>query len=101
MAESVYKIIEIVGTSSTSWEKAAAAAVERASQTLRDLRVARGVRAGRDHLRRQGRVLPRPAQDLVQVRGLMRGAGAGVRPLALSVSKKRNGRGEGSDPLFA
>jgi flavin-binding protein dodecin len=40
MAESVYKIIEIVGTSPTSWEKAAAAAVERASQTLRDLRVA-------------------------------------------------------------
>jgi flavin-binding protein dodecin len=40
MAESVYKIIEIVGTSTTSWEKAAAAAVERASTTLRDLRVA-------------------------------------------------------------
>jgi hypothetical protein len=40
MAESVYKIIEIVGTSPTSWEKAAAAAVERASSTLRDLRVA-------------------------------------------------------------
>jgi flavin-binding protein dodecin len=40
MAESVYKIIEIVGTSPTSWEKAAAAAVERAAQTLRDLRIA-------------------------------------------------------------
>ena len=40
MAEIVYKIIEIVGTSPTSWEKAAAAAVEHASQTLRDLRVA-------------------------------------------------------------
>jgi dodecin len=40
MAESVYKIIELVGTSSESWEKAATAAVERASQTLRDLRVA-------------------------------------------------------------
>ena len=40
MAESVYKIIEIVGTSTTSWEKAASAAVERASSTLRDLRVA-------------------------------------------------------------
>lgn len=38
--ESVYKIIEIVGTSSESWEKAATAAVERASKTLRDLRVA-------------------------------------------------------------
>src|SRR6476659_2703865 len=40
MAESVYKIIEIVGTSPASWEKAATAAVERASQTLRDLRIA-------------------------------------------------------------
>jgi dodecin len=40
MAESVYKVITLVGTSSDSWEKAAAAAVERASQSLRDLRVA-------------------------------------------------------------
>ncbi len=40
MAESVYKVIELVGTSTDSWEKAATAAVERASQTLRDLRVA-------------------------------------------------------------
>ncbi len=40
MAESVYKVVEIVGTSSESWEKAAAAAVERAGQSLRDLRVA-------------------------------------------------------------
>jgi len=43
MAESVYKVIALVGTSSESWEKATAAAVERASQTLRDLRVARVV----------------------------------------------------------
>ncbi len=40
MAESVYKVIEIVGSSSESWEKAASAAVKRASRTLRDLRVA-------------------------------------------------------------
>jgi len=40
MAESVYKIIELVGTSTESWEKAAAAAVELASKSLRDLRVA-------------------------------------------------------------
>ena len=38
--ESVYKIVELVGTSTESWEKAAAAAVELASQSLRDLRVA-------------------------------------------------------------
>ncbi|MBA7480981.1 Calcium dodecin [subsurface metagenome] len=40
MAESVYKIITLVGTSPESWEKAAAAAVSLASQTLRDLRIA-------------------------------------------------------------
>ena len=38
--ERVYKVIELVGTSTDSWEKAAAAAVERASQSLRDLRIA-------------------------------------------------------------
>jgi flavin-binding protein dodecin len=43
MAESVYKVIELVGTSSESWEKAAAAAIERASKSLRDLRVAQVV----------------------------------------------------------
>jgi dodecin len=40
MGESVYKVIELVGTSTTSWEKAAAAAVNRAAKSLRDLRVA-------------------------------------------------------------
>lgn len=37
---SVYKIIELVGTSETSWEDAAREAIERASQSLRDLRIA-------------------------------------------------------------
>ncbi len=40
MSESVYKVVELVGTSTESWEKAAAAAVERAGQSLRDLRIA-------------------------------------------------------------
>ena len=40
MAESVYKVIELVGTSDESWERAAAAAVELAGQTLRNLRIA-------------------------------------------------------------
>ncbi|NIW45198.1 MAG: transporter [candidate division Zixibacteria bacterium] len=40
MAESVYKVIELVGTSSESWEKAALAAVNRAAKSLRDLRIA-------------------------------------------------------------
>jgi flavin-binding protein dodecin len=40
MSESVYKVIEIVGTSTESWEKAANAAVDRATKSLRDLRIA-------------------------------------------------------------
>ena len=40
MAESVYKVIELVGTSSESWEKAAKAAVDTAGKSLRDLRIA-------------------------------------------------------------
>ena len=40
MAESVYKIIELVGTSTVSWEKAAQAAITKASKSLRDLRIA-------------------------------------------------------------
>ena len=40
MAESTYKIIELVGTSKTSWEKAASNAIETASKSLKDLRIA-------------------------------------------------------------
>jgi dodecin len=40
MPESIYKVIELVGTSNESWEKAAANAVEQAAKSLRDLRVA-------------------------------------------------------------
>ena len=40
MADSVYKVIQLVGSSSTSWEEAAKNAIEKAGQTLRDLRVA-------------------------------------------------------------
>jgi dodecin len=40
MTESVYKIVELVGTSEESWEKAATAAVEKAAQSLRGLRIA-------------------------------------------------------------
>jgi hypothetical protein len=40
MAESVYKVIELVGVSTKSWEKAATAVVERAAGSLRDLRIA-------------------------------------------------------------
>ena len=44
MADSVYRVTELVGTSSTSWEAAAKTAVETASKSLRDLRVAEVVR---------------------------------------------------------
>ena len=44
MTDSIYKVIELIGTSSDSWEKAAANAVEQASKTLRDLRVAEVVK---------------------------------------------------------
>lgn len=40
MADSVYKVIELVGTSTKSWEAAAKAAISKASKTLRDLRIA-------------------------------------------------------------
>jgi dodecin len=55
MTERVYSVIELVGTSDESWEKAAAAAIEQASKTLRDLRVARiveqdvHIESGRPH----------------------------------------------------
>jgi flavin-binding protein dodecin len=40
MVESVYKVIELIGTSDESWEKAAVNAVERAAKSVRDLRIA-------------------------------------------------------------
>jgi flavin-binding protein dodecin len=56
MAESVYKVIELIGTSAESWEKAAAAAVETAAQSLRDLRIAEVVEL--DLQIEDGKVLP-------------------------------------------
>ena len=44
MAESVYNVIELVGSSDESWEKAAAAAIEQAAESLRDLRIAEVVK---------------------------------------------------------
>jgi flavin-binding protein dodecin len=40
MADSIYKVIQLVGSSDTSWEEAAKNAIEKAGQTLRDLRIA-------------------------------------------------------------
>ena len=55
MSNSVYKVIELVGTSSDSWEKAAANAVETASKTLHDLRIAEVVEL--DMQLEEGRVI--------------------------------------------
>lgn len=54
MPDSVYKVVELVGSSSESWEKAAANAVETAARTLRDLRIAEVVEL--DMLLEEGRV---------------------------------------------
>ena len=54
MTDSVYKVIELVGTSNKSWEEAARIAVERAAQTLRDLRIAEVVQ--QDLVVKDGRV---------------------------------------------
>jgi flavin-binding protein dodecin len=43
MAESVYKVVELVGSSPESWEKAAQAAIEEANKTIRDMRIAQVV----------------------------------------------------------
>ncbi len=55
MAESVYKVIELVGTSSESWEKAASAAIEKAAKSLRDLRIAEVVQMDA-HLDEEGKI---------------------------------------------
>src|SRR3954469_12369161 len=72
MAESVYKVIELIGTSTESWEKAAKAAVERAAESLRDLRVAEVVGTGSCDHRREGRGVPDQAERVFQVRGVER-----------------------------
>ena len=72
MPDSVYKVIELIGTSSDSWEKAAANAVGQAAKTLRDLRIAEVVKLDMQ-LDEKGNVevLSRQAQRLVQVRGVL------------------------------
>ena len=70
MSDSVYKVIEIIGTSKDSWESAAKIAVERASKTLRDLRVAEVVSQGPRDRGWQSRSLPDEAECVLQVYGL-------------------------------
>jgi flavin-binding protein dodecin len=44
MADSVYRVTEVIGVSNSSWEEAAAVAVETAAKTVRDLRIAEVIR---------------------------------------------------------
>src|SRR5580765_8288209 len=75
MPDSVYKVIELVGTSTESWEKAAKAAVDRAAKSLRDLRIAEIV--AQDMVLKNGKV-----EGLVQVRGQRLKCGVALRHLA-------------------
>jgi len=61
MTDSVYKVIELVGSSPNSWEEAAKNAVEKAGQTLRDLRVAEVSKLDM----KQGGVLSHPRKSLI------------------------------------
>ena len=90
MAESVYKVIELIGTSTESWEKAAAAAISRASQTLRDLRVAEVSAAGSATQGWQSGIVPREGKSFIQVRGLIARA-------ARSASRDNQRRLQGAD----
>ena len=81
MAESVYRVTEVVGVSSDSWEQAAKNAVETVGGSVRELRIARGRSPGRDDRRRQDLGVPRPSGGFVQVRqGVDLGPDGGRRP---------------------
>ena len=67
MPQSVYKVIELVGTSTESWNDAAKAAILRAAETLRDLRIGGSDRPRRCHHRRQGRGLQGQAESVIQI----------------------------------
>ena len=68
MADSVYRVTEVIGVSSESWEAAARNAVETAAKTVRDLRVAEVVREDVTIENGRDQRLPRAPRDLVQVR---------------------------------
>ena len=65
---SVYRVTELVGTSEISWEDAAKHAVETATKTLRDLRIAEVSKLDFGDRRRQSRRFPRASKSVVQVR---------------------------------
>jgi flavin-binding protein dodecin len=76
MLHSVYRVTEVIGVSSDSWEAAARHAVETAAKSVRDLRVAEVVRQDVKIENGKGRHLPRPPRTLLQVRdGRLRRSG--------------------------
>ena len=87
MADNVYKVIELVGTSEESWEKAAKAAVERAAKSLRDLSRRRGRRARLGDRKRQSRSLSYEGEGFFQIRR---------QGLTLTADNDKHGRRSGS-----
>src|SRR5262249_12721399 len=71
-ADTVYKIVEVVGVSETSWEDAGRAAVETAAGTLRDLRVAEVTQMEHEARRRQSHRISHPRVAVLQIRSLRR-----------------------------
>ena len=88
MAESVYKVVELVGTSTESWEKAAKAAVDRAAESLRDLRVAEVVE--QDMVIEKGKVSAYRAK--VKLSFKYEGGGGTCRQVAARSTRCRGGR---------
>ena len=82
MADSVYRVTEVIGVSSDSWEAAARNAVETAAKTVRDLRVAEVIRQDVTVENGGAGQLSRAPGDLVQVRhrGLTQGTRPGLKP---------------------
>ena len=78
MSDSVYKVIETIGTSKDSWENAAKIAVERASKTLRDLRVAEVMSSAPCARGWQSRSLSDEAECILQIYGLKNPVGPSV-----------------------
>ena len=65
--ESTYDVIELIGTSTKSWEDAAKNAIEEAGKHLRELRVAEVMEKGRGYPQRQSRYLSHESQTLLQI----------------------------------
>ena len=100
-SDGVYRVIDVIGTSSISWEDAAKRAVSTASKSLRDLRIAEVVEARHEGRGREGRRVPRARAAVVQVRGLTGGGPDRSRALVLAVRSARVRAALRAAPRFA